>query len=305
MYGADDVVEDALAAVEGRAATVLSAVMRNLDVPAAGTSDRDILVTFLALQLTRTLAARVQTELMSQALGDAAFDGKAPSEFTVGPDEAIAMLLAAAPEMARTLGDLTISLVRAAPATAFLTSDNPAFKYNSYCEGTKDFGVTGTTCRGFQLFLPLSPSLLLHAYDGGVYKVGSRRSSVVVARQEDVQSLNRLQFMSADDNVYYRDWSATDECRKMAKTVQRLREQSRPRVNKAVDDQDASSQLLHQYWPMPQLALRLSFLRLQRNARRVPLAARARLARGRYQSTDQAEESWTGKGRRFVVRKRY
>lgn len=308
LYGPDDVVEDAFAALEGATSRVFSDITARCTLPAPATEEHAVLLNFVAVQLARTVEARAQTERFSKALANAAFDGHGPppSEFNIEPAEAMRITLAAAPEMARTLADLGLSLVQAAPGSAFLTSDNPAFKYNSYCEGIRHFGVTGTTRRGFQLFLPLSPEFLLHLYDTGVYKVGSRRSAVVVqANLGDISALNRLQFMSAGENVYYRDWDATTECQTVARVIQPFRERDGPRVNRAVDVEDEHSELLHQYWPMPQLGLRLSFLGIQRNARRVPLFGRARLVRGPYKTAPRRGESGGVEHGRFEVRKRF
>jgi hypothetical protein len=73
----------------------------------------------------------------------------------------------------------------------------------------------------------------------------------------------------------------------------------------AVDVADEHSELLHQYWPMPQLGLRLSFLGIQRNARRIPLFGRARLVRGPYKTAPRQGESDGAEHRRFEVRKRF
>ena len=67
----------------------------------------------------------------------------------------------------------------------FITSDNPAFKYNQYCEEVQHMGITGALCSGLQIFLPLTPQLHLLLYDPATYKVRrserySRRSTATV-----------------------------------------------------------------------------------------------------------------------------
>jgi len=74
------------------------------------------------------------------------------------------------------------------PDGAFITSDNPAFKYNQYCEDIDYQGITGALCRGFQIFLPLAPRLCLLLYDRAVYNVprAERSKRRSIASQTDL-----------------------------------------------------------------------------------------------------------------------
>ncbi|MNF88215.1 hypothetical protein D3C81_1520250 [compost metagenome] len=64
----------------------------------------------------------------------------------------------------------------------------------------------GLSCKGLQIFLPISPTILLHYYDPECYKTGDRKSRAVqITEQRDMDSLNLLQFVNASENIYFSD----------------------------------------------------------------------------------------------------
>jgi hypothetical protein len=96
--------------------------------------------------------------------------------------------------------------------------------------------------------------------------------------------LNSLQLISAHENVYF----DTDELGQWllasAPGVGPIREANKARLTVAVDIDDDRSELLHQYRPMPQLGLQLSFVSTRRSALDIPLDKRPRQVRGPYRS---------------------
>lgn len=288
MYGADGVIEAALADLERLAAGVIDGLRTDPRPPLAGGPAPLSLLTFVVLQLARTEGARAAAIAMAREFEDAVFAGSPPKGFRMNSEESLFMMMQSVPEMLETARDLAATTVIAADGE-FLTSDNPAFKYNQYCEGVRHFGVTGTKARGLQIFIPLSPRVLLMLYDAGVYRVGTRRHSQVVrATKGDIFALNRLQFMNAQHNVYYHDLTSAVHCPRLQDSVAQQRKSNRPRVIQAVNTLDERDVLLHQFWPMPQLNLALSFVDIRRNARRIDLFERAQLFRdGRKTNTER------------------
>ncbi len=299
LYGSD-VVESALAAIEGSASALIRRMRDHQAVPGMGTIERDQLLLFVALQLARTTAAQAHAMQSSQLMANIAFDGAPPKEYEMSADEAIAMTLAVAPIMAATIADLAITLVQAEPDSCFVTSDDPVFKYNAYCEGITDFGVTGTKCRGLQLFLPVSPRYLLYLFDAGVYKLVRAPKRLASANTADMMALNRLQLIGARNNVYFDDEGLSPWIAEAAVDVRTIRSASAPRVTKAVDVNDSRAELLHQYWSMPQAGLLLSFVSFRRNALKVPLFDRIHRTRGAIQGVVGMNDA-EGTLRRFEV----
>ena len=302
-YGADGATEDALADLEGLAAGALRKVEQEARVPPENSEDYGAILAFIAVQKLRTIEAQSNARRMFAALGGAMFDTGPPPNWALESRELMRMLLSVLPEQRRAMTGLKLALVQAVAPSAFILSDNPVFQYNSYCEGISYTGVTGTKVRGYQLFLPISPSSQLILYDPAVYRVGNRKSSDrIPATPADVAELNRLQVCSAHENVYFNEEWIAERIPAALASVRKPRERSKPRANVAASDSVRNEELLHLYWPMPNLGLRLSFLSVTRNARKVPLLERSHRFRGPPSGPDLTDES-TRTPTRFTVRR--
>lgn len=117
-------------------------------------------------------------------------------------------------------------------------------------------------------------------------------------------ALNRLQIVNARENVYYHAAELGSWLVQAAPELATMREAHKPRLVEAVEDGNENSSLLHQFWPMPQLALELSFAAIRPIAKRVPLWNRARQLRSPYATAPSRHER-SGTARRFEVRARY
>ena len=299
FYGRDERVETVLARIEAVAAPLFSKMRDHGAIPGGGTPERDALVFFIGLQLARTTGAQAHSLRMSQLLTEVAFDGRAP-ERALTPKQSTQIMLSLAPRIATSLADLALTLVTSSSDATFATSDDPVFKYNTYCEGLLHAGVTGTQCKGLQLFFPISPTKLLLLYDAAVYRLVRAGQRTAMASPQDVDQLNRLQLVGAAENVYFEDSTTGRLLGQAASAAVAIRNASRPRIVLAIDDADENSELLHQFWPMPQLDLRLSFITLRPKAQAHPLTMRMRQVRSPYEPVKRYPQG-TGEHRRFSV----
>jgi len=281
LYGESDDLEDAFAEMEGRAAPVIHKVASTQRPPEIGTTDYQNFLSFVTLQILRTTAARNRVQRSSVAFARKVFDD-APPPVGFVPNEAqsMALSLSTLQHMSRALHGLRVHVITAPSGGAFITCDNPAYRYNLYCEGVRCQGVTGALCRGLQVFLPVSPLVSVLLFDGGVYKVGRRGvAPSSQATERDLELLNTIQLLAAADNAYFADWGSSPGIQRLAKAVQEERGRNRLRLMEASEVGNERSSLIHQYEEMPDLNLRLSFVSLRRDVRRVPLEARVRLLR--------------------------
>ena len=179
-----------------------------------------------------------------------------------------------------------MAAVVAGPGIRFITSDNPVFKYNQYCEGgPRGIGTLGFAMSGFQLFVPLSPDVLLMLFDGDIYKVGQRGGEVVICTDlRDAAILNGMQVVGAERNLLF---SVGDDVRLVAAAASdfaRLRAYRGPRVGELVEVDNTRNRIIHLHEAVPNLRLNLSFVSVRRGARTLPLMERLRKARpGAYQ----------------------
>ena len=278
FYGPTNETEDNLAFVENQIAPVLQRMRAANALPTA--EGREWLFAFVTLQLLRTTVAakrinsstdKVMKQVHSQ---DSRLAGIDLDSVNVGYDDPVLTSLKNLPQLLLTISDLVPHLI-VSPTAGFITSDNPAFKYNQYCEGIDYTGVTGGLRRGLQIFLPLSPHLHLILYDAGVYKIEDRHRGLSIASQNDVDTLNALQLVSADQNAYFSKWEHADAVRRLLPKVLRHRKTDPVRVVEYGQDDDVNSSILHEFDRMPDLQLRLSFLTFKRKARKVSLYDRA------------------------------
>ena len=305
LYGPDSEVEDSLAALESAIAPVLAAMIRARAVPHLRSEDHYTILAFLSLQLLRTVAAVSSVTQIDDKVSSVVFNGDPPPEFELSDLQAMALSLGNLEEMSEMLSDLKIHLICAPPGECFITSDNPAYRYNQYCEGISHRGVCGGISSGLQVFMPLDPSTLVLLYDGSVYKVGHKQGpDVSTAERVDVHWLNRLQFIAAHNNVYFSDWSNRHCVKELAQRSRKLRKEGGPRVVEAVDIENENSSIIHTYHRMPNFKATLSFIRLRRKARITPLSDRVPMMRREFPDSLASDDLSRGRSKRVFQAKR-
>lgn len=283
-YGPDGETEEFLASLERELAPVLYSIISTKSLPSYRSREQDYLLFFVALQLLRTVksAERIRQllgKMMKQLvprgtrIEGANLDNLRTAFEDLDPvQESLRLLLA----MKAAISDLKAHLVLS-PQRSFITSDNPIFRYNQFCEGIQSMGVIGGKQRGLQLFAPLSPHLHLILYDGTTYRVrrgSDRRSRKSKATSSDIDNLNMLQLISANENFYFSCWEQHQDICRLAATVKRFRNRDSIVVQEFVQDDDPKVSLLHQYERIVDLSLSLTFLDLKRHARQLPLSER-------------------------------
>jgi hypothetical protein len=152
----------------------------------------------------------------------------------------------------------------------FITSDNPVAKTNQYLLGAFDGGVAGWATTGLQVFVPISPELIVVFYDGKIYKVGNRKQDIVdVSSQADIKALNTLQLLNAHQNVYFQNASQGAEVSALFNRCSHLRakEKTATRIVEATDKTGAQGELQHTYKLNLDFREPLSFCKIQTRKR--------------------------------------
>jgi hypothetical protein len=285
FYGATDDTENALSDLETLISPFLHRVVDTKTLPPKDLETHEALFTFVALQIVRTTAAanavNVGTDKTIKQVysNDPRFADIDMEAFRFGFKNAVLMTLELLPLIIDNISDLSAGLVFT-PSNGFVTSDNPAFKYNQYCEQIQDVGTTGALSRGLQIFLPLAPNLQLILYDREIYQLLAGPSArFSIATQSDVDRMNSMQVIAADENVYFTNWQQVESIRCLVARMRHHREGDHIIVQEYGQDDDRNSSLLHEFHRTPCLKLDLSFMRVSRSARKVRLDDRARLYR--------------------------
>ena len=290
FYGVDNCNEDMLELFESDMARVFSSINESKDIPKADDASRSLLFLFVGLQSMRTLKAADRVEQIVSKVRDRAYSGDPRSQqdfdrsdvgrMLEGFENTPESLLSMVPEMLESIVDLKAHLI-VSGQREFITSDNPVFKYNQYCEGLSAIGTTGSIKKGFQVFLPISPSAHLVLYDGSTYRVASRdrASCVSTAQRSDIDTLNMLQVVSAGMNVYFSDWSQAADIEKLYRCSKSIRNSNSVVVSEYGRDDSENESIMHIYEQTPNLSLDLGFLHLRKRSLRIPLSDRHRLVR--------------------------
>lgn len=179
----------------------------------------------------------------------------------------------------RALLDLKPALVMAPDKTEWITSDHPLIAYNTYTEELPETQPGhGFMTIGLQLFLPLSPRVLLLLFDGTIYRQRDA-NTLQTATPADTNALNLLQAAYAQENLYFLSDGLTPflELRRRATDARAKRSafvSQFTRADQALEEDGTRSEVMRWGTVMPNLHLRLSFLSPRKTAARVPLTDR-------------------------------
>ena len=206
FYGKDLKLERALQDIEGK----YSLVVKNLvECGTLGCSELDFLRGFSLLQYFRTDIALHRTQLAETEMVNVIFDNEEQrSVYGAMPQkELIKNPIEHFKAVPPCISDLKTVVLHNKTGGEFVTSDDPAIQLNRlYVQKFgRSAGCAGFVNAGLMLLLPLSPDYVLCSYDGDVYTCPDRIKNVVeITKVSDVMALNRLQFIKAHENIYFR-----------------------------------------------------------------------------------------------------
>lgn len=160
---------------------------------------------------------------------------------------------------------LNCKLLKAEPGNFFLTSDHPVVLLNQFfMDAEPHRSFVGFSRSGFQLLLPISPTLCLFFYDAKVYKVGLRRHELTTIGKADVEVVNSLQVQNAEKCLYFHD---IDQGALIANLVNRYSHLRTPIEDslRTIASPDCTDQILHMRNPSVKLMKKWGFCRLRRH----------------------------------------
>ena len=165
---------------------------------------------------------------------------------------------------------LECKLLQSESHNYFVTSDHPVAILNQFCVGAHPLrSFAGFSLSGFQLVLPLSPSLCAFFYDPKVYKVGSRRRRAMDISREDVAIINSLQVQSADKCLYFHDPSIAEEVESLVRSYANLRTPIKDTL-RSYPGRKANEEILHHKARSVRLSTTWTFCRHHRHVNKKP-----------------------------------
>ena len=160
---------------------------------------------------------------------------------------------------------LHCKMLRAKIGSNFITSDNPVVVMNQFCANTDAHrSFAGFGMAGFQLVLPISPSLCLIFYDPKVYKVGNRRETLVEISEHCVGIVNSLQVQSAEKYLYSHSLESKTELSRLVTRYARLRTPVQDSL-RIIPGGNANQTFLHTRMPSAKLPTAWAFCRYRKH----------------------------------------
>ena len=256
-------------------------------MPEVGSSDEYWLYLFATFQALRTEKTFMHFEQAHSGIRSRIIEGgrRHGENLTIDdvnrvmgepPNMAVSLLLVAW-DLVEYLSDLKAHLM-IARTSKFITSDNPAFRYNQFCQDFRMDGAIGAKKKGFQLFAPIAPEICMVFYDGSTYKVarGDYRLRTTCIDDTDVHALNRLQIVSAQDALYFSNWEHRRIIHKELLKACSLRDEYRSDVQEFIGEEDPRESIFMTQELIPNICLQLRCLRMRRRAMRIPGESRHR-----------------------------
>jgi uncharacterized protein DUF4238 len=206
FYGTDLTIENQLAELEGEYARIVRTFTADQSVTH---TDTEWLYLFIITQMHRTEHAVQRLRDFIDAMADATFRARPDQRpAPLSKIELVIMSMSVGFSQLRRIVDLKLVLLRNKTNTSFIISDNPVVLTNKFhFEKLKkrSFGLANS---GALIFLPLTPSLTALLYDTDVYSIpNATGTSFIDFRQDKVAiSLNELQHINADKNIYFKNW---------------------------------------------------------------------------------------------------
>lgn len=279
FYGEDLIIENALADLEKNASRIINNLLENT-LPKYGSEEHYLLLVFVLFLRERTVyAADRINEITDKFIKSIAHeDSGAPPEidkYTFFLTQPIKHALVNMASIIPLALDLKFKLIVNQSNESFITSDNPVVFYNQFFEPRKTpFSQIGVASKGLEIFLPLSPTHLLMFFDSDVYKVGAKNSMIIpVNDKKDIESLNLLQCINCNKNLYFnQDFTKSQICQ-LAKKSLRFRQQEKVEIKKFMQkiSEKKKKILLMNHMCELKCSLALSFINFTKKAKKFSL----------------------------------
>ncbi len=282
LYGLDDSLEKFLAELENAAAPAIASIVQTSRLPDHSSQQYRHVLHVLAMQMLRTpVAISKVTQMLDKTKENlrASYGGISPrldKQLTLAPYEAAKIALSHFRLIYDCFEGLNCHLLVNRTARSFITSDNPAFKYNLFSETVRGHGMLGAAQCGFMLYTPISPRHLLMLSDKEIYKCAPIHQNVtVVDSLSDVCQLNKMQVVNADCNLLFSQWAECDDLTRLTRKYASLRKHKTTTVRELLPaDGMPGNGILQTYEQTAILGLKLSFISIRRGAKRIPLQGR-------------------------------
>ena len=211
FYGTDGIIENRLSEIEGRLAAIVKKILAASAAQLTADEHYDLIL-FIILTISRNPSKIVGLREMMIKMRENLLKEEPETDIdTVLPllthEDFVRLSLVNCEQLVKGIMDLEYLVIENFTSTPFITSDNPVVKYNQYLEAKRySQGKTGLASIGLEIFVPISKNRMILLYDRNCYDVKmSTERFLKVKRDEEVDSLNLLQFVNCINTIYFSD----------------------------------------------------------------------------------------------------
>lgn len=154
----------------------------------------------------------------------------------------------------------------------FIFSDTPVLKHNTFFNHIKTGGTKGFQSTGLQIFCPLDDKHMLIFFDCDFYDAILNRPNLVEIKKEtDVDSLNSLQYLYCDENVFFSLQNDPKYIKRLHNKLLGIRSREIIKKEKMIFpiDKKSYAEVLHTFTGNIDYSLRLSFLRPKKTKKKL------------------------------------
>ena len=208
-YAQGNGIDDLFKALENGASTILQRFSENGKVEFLNNSECERFYLFLATQMFRTPVSQsnglqVEEDLIKIVREGAPEGAKLPLELEGLPIDHIGYSRIAI-RLYPQLLDLKACILVNNSKLDFVTSDCPVVIFNRAGEQNRVSHSIGFSNAGIIVYYPIDPRCGLLLFDAGMYRTKEFRHGSILANSKDVEGLNRLQVLNANEIILFKN----------------------------------------------------------------------------------------------------
>jgi hypothetical protein len=232
FYGEDLKLEKALQPFEGKYSNLVRQIASQGYF--LNEKDKSFLLDFWLLQHLRTEAASKRLVEMSEGIVEVA--GIEDYKFQI--KDAVQQSMKSFFDTRHHINDLKLCLLRNKTPKVFYTSDDPAILTNHWYfhDARAKFQSFGIASAGVLLLLPLTPYIMMIAYDPNVYNMAESRGWVNIKNKSDIDAFNLFQLINCHSNIYLNNSNDEENLYRLYQKIKAIRPTVKHKFNYAVFD---------------------------------------------------------------------
>jgi len=177
------------------------------------------------------------------------------------------------------LSDLSFHIIKNKTDLDFFVSDHPVFLHNWLYRNLEHPGVTDLVSQGLQIFIPLSPRLVLCLYDSQIYKYGAKNNCCTyITNPNDVKIINSFQVINSESRIIFFSKETESHVKCLFEQYRTVNPYTYKSIEYEIDEPSPNQKRTRHivYNKLPIVTEKPTFMNIKRKARKFASAYRIR-----------------------------